>query len=35
MSLLKVGKVAFGEVEGLIAYMRSKGLLASSMTCRR
>lgn len=35
MSWLQLGPVIFGPIEDLIAYMRSKGLLARNLTCSR
>ena len=35
MSLLQLGPVMFGGVDGIIAYMRANGLLARSLDCQR
>ena len=35
MSLLELGAINFGGNDNIIAYFRSKGLLASSKTCAR
>ena len=35
MSLLELGPIIFGDVDGLIVYFRTKGLLATSCSCVR